>query len=354
MTRAATSRTMKLAAPLASVILASVMLVGCSGSTRTQIRIVGSSTVYPFTTAVAEQFKRAWPQYAAPIVESTGTGGGIKLLCAGVGQQFPDIANASRRIKKSEVEDCIKHGVNGLIEVQIGLDGLVIAQARRANFPTMSERDIYRALAADPFGRGKNTARTWADVNPSLPAIRIEVIGPPPTSGTRDSFNELFMIKGCESEPEMLALKKSDETKFKTVCSRVREDGPYVEGGENDNLIVQKLNANPNSLGVFGFSFLEENSDKVKDVPLNGVPATYENISSFKYPASRALYFYVKAQHVRAVRGMAEFLAEFTKEATWGPGGYLSRRGLVASPADVRAKNAAAARDLTVLDPAVL
>ena len=349
MTGSATSRGMMLAA-----LVAPLVLYGCSGSTRTQIRIVGSSTVYPFTTAVAEQFKRAWPQYAAPIVESTGTGGGIKLMCAGVGQQYPDIANASRRIKKSEVEDCAKHGVNGLIEIQIGLDGLVIAQSRKANFPAMTERDVYRALAADPFGRGKNTARTWADVNPALPAIRIEVIGPPPTSGTRDSFNELFMIKGCESEPAMLALKKSDENKFKTICSRVREDGPYVEGGENDNLIVQKINANPNSLGVFGFSFLEENSDRVKDVPLNGVPATYDNISSFKYPASRALYFYVKAQHVRAVRGMPEFLAEFTREATWGPGGYLSRRGLVASPPDVRAKNAAAARDLVVLDVATL
>ena len=333
---------------------AGLALVGCSGSTRTQIRIVGSSTVYPFTTAVSEQFKRAWPQYAAPIVESTGTGGGIKLLCAGVGQQFPDIANASRRIKRSEIEDCAKHGVKGLVEVQIGLDGLVIAQSRRASFPGVSERDIYRALAAEPFGRGKNTARTWADVNPALPAIRIEVIGPPPTSGTRDSFNELYLVKGCETEPAMQALKKTDENKFKTICNRVREDGAYVEGGENDNLIVQKIVANPNSLGVFGFSFLEENSDKVKDVPLNGVPATYENISSFKYPASRGLFFYVKAQHVRAVRGMAEFLDEFTREATWGPAGYLSRRGLVASPADVRAANAAAARNLTLLDPAVL
>ena len=329
-------------------------IAGCSGSTRTQIRIVGSSTVYPFTTAVSEQFKRTWPQYSAPIVESTGTGGGIKLLCAGVGQQFPDIANASRRIKASEVADCAKHGVTGLVEIQIGLDGLVFAQARRANFPSMSQRDIYMALAADPFGRGPNTARTWADVNPALPPIRISVIGPPPTSGTRDSFNELYMIKGCESEPAMKAMKKNDEDRYKTICSRVREDGPFVEGGENDNLIVQKINANPNALGVFGFSFLEENSDKVKDVPLNGVAATYDNISNFKFPASRPLYFYVKAQHVQAVRGMAEFLAEFTREATWGPGGYLSRRGLVASPVDVRAANAAAARDLTLLDPAVL
>jgi phosphate transport system substrate-binding protein len=339
---------------LLAALFAVAGLAACSGGSRTQIRIVGSSTVYPFTTAVAEQFKRGWPQYSAPIVESTGTGGGIKLLCAGVGQQFPDIANASRRIKRSEVDDCASHGVTGLIEVQIGLDGLVLAQARRANFPSMSERDIYLALAADPFGRGKNRARTWADVNPALPAIRIEVIGPPPTSGTRDSFNELYMIRGCESEPAMQALKQRDETRFKTICSRIREDGAFVEGGENDNLIVQKLNANPRALGVFGFSFLEENLDKVKDVPLNGIAATYDNISNFTFPASRPLYFYVKAQHVNAVRGMAEFLAEFTNEATWGPGGYLSRRGLIASPEPVRQANAKAARELILLDPAVL
>ncbi|GGD99821.1 phosphate ABC transporter substrate-binding protein [Polymorphobacter glacialis] len=337
------------------MLLGTGLLAGCSGGgARTQIRIVGSSTVYPFTTAVAEQFKRAYPQFSAPIVESTGTGGGIKLLCAGVGQQFPDIANASRRIKKGEIEDCAKHGVDGIIEIQVGLDGLVVAQSRKGAFTGVSERDIYRALAADPFGRGANTARLWSDVNPALPATRIEVIGPPPTSGTRDSFNELYMTKGCETEPSMAALKKSDEDKFKSICTKVREDGPFVEGGENDNLIVQKISANPNAIGVFGFSFLEENLDKIRDVPLNGVEATYENISSFKYPASRAMYIYVKAQHVKAVRGMHEFLIEYSKESTWGRGGYLSRRGLVASPDADRARYAAVARDLTLLDPAVL
>lgn len=340
--------------PVGIVVAAALALAACSGSSRTQIRIVGSSTVYPFTTAVAEQFKRAWPRYQAPFVESTGTGGGIKLLCSGVGQQYPDIANASRRIKKSEVEDCAKHGVVGIVEIQIGLDGLVIAQARRGNFVGVSERDVYRALAADPFGKGPNRARLWSEINPALPATRIAVIGPPPTSGTRDSFNELYMTKGCETEPAMMAMKKSDENRFKTICSRVREDGMFIEGGENDNLIVQKLAANPNTLGVFGYSFLEENLDKVKDVPLNGVPATYENISSFKYPAARAMFIYVKAQHVQAVRGLREFLGEFTKESTWGRGGYLSRRGLVASPDDVRARNAAIAANLTPLDPATL
>ena len=335
-------------------LVGAALLSGCSGSNRTQIRIVGSSTVYPFTTAVAEQFKRVWPQYPAPIVESTGTGGGIKLLCAGVGPRHPDIANASRRIKASEVADCTRHGVRGIIEIQIGLDGLVIAQSRQGRFPGLTERDIYRALAANPFGRGPNTAQRWSDIDPALPAIRIEVIGPPPTSGTRDSFNELYMQRGCETEPAMAALKISDEAQFKTICSKVREDGRFVEGGENDNLIVQKIAANPNALGVFGFSFLEENRDRIKDVPLGGVEATYANISSFRYPASRAMYIYVKAQHVGAVRGMREFLAEYSKDSTWGRRGYLARRGLVASPDAERTRYAAAAAALTPLDPAVL
>jgi phosphate transport system substrate-binding protein len=340
---------------LACVLLtACALLAGCGSDSRTQIRIVGSSTVYPFTAAVAEQFKRTWPQYDAPIVEATGTGGGIKLLCGGVGQQYPDIANASRRIMASEVAACARHGVNGLIELQIGLDGLVVAQSRQGNFPGVTERDIYRALAADPFGRGPNRARTWADVNPALPATPIVVIGPPPTSGTRDSFNELYLIKGCETEPAMQVLKRRDEGRFKLICSKLREDGAFIEGGENDNLIVQKIAANPRAMGIFGFSFLEENLDRLKDVPLGGVEATYANIASFRYPASRALYLYVKAQHVHAVRGLGEFLLEYSKDSTWGRRGYLSRRGLVASPDAVRAANAAIAANLTPLDPATL
>ena len=318
---------------------------------RTQIRIVGSSTVYPFTTAVAEQFKRTYPQYPAPIVESTGTGGGLKLFCGGVGEQHPDMANASRRIKASEIKTCADNGVTGIIEVQVGLDGIALAQGLKGTPIGLTEADLYKALAATPFGK-KNTATTWRDVNAKLPATKIEVLGPPPTSGTRDAFAELIMEKGCVSDPAMAALKKSDEAKYKTICTKIREDGPYVEAGENDNLIVQKLASNPNAIGIFGYSYLEENRDKIKDIPLQGVPATYANIASFKYPASRPLYVYVKAQHVKAVRGMREFLAEYTKESTWGPGGSLAKRGLVASPDDVRAKNAAAAKSLTLLDTA--
>ncbi|MBB6228057.1 substrate-binding domain-containing protein [Polymorphobacter multimanifer] len=317
---------------------------------RSQLRIVGSSTLYPFVTAVAEQFKRTNPQFPGPIVESTGTGGGIKLFCSGVGERFPDVANASRRIKATEVADCRSNGVTDIIEVQIGLDGLALAQGRAGRFPGMTEADIYRALAANPYGR-KQTARLWSDVNPSFPAIRIEVLGPPPTSGTRDAFNELYMEKGCDANPAMKVLKKSDPDRHQQVCTALREDGAYVEAGENDNLIVQKLAANPRLLGVFGFSYLEENLDKVKGVPISGVPVTYDNIASFAFPASRPLYVYVKGQHMRAVRGMREFLVELSRESTWGPKGYLSRRGLVASPVPARSANAAAARTPVFLDP---
>lgn len=340
------------AAGLGLAAVAAALLVACSGGSRTQIRIVGSSTVYPFTTAVAEQFKRKFPQFPAPIVESTGTGGGIKLMCAGLGAQFPDAANASRRIKKSEIADCASHGVKGLIELQVGVDGLVIAQAREAQFPSLTQRDVYMALAANPFGKGPNKARTWKDVNPALPDIRIEVIGPPPTSGTRDSFNELYLLAGCDTDPAMQALKKSDEQRHKQICEKVREDGAFIEGGENDNLIVQKIAANPQALGVFGFSFVEENSDRVKDVPLAGVTATYANITSGAYAAARPLFIYVKAQHVPAVRGMREFLAEYARESTWGRTGYLARKGLVAAPEAVRHAGEATARNLTLLDEA--
>ncbi|WP_353217594.1 substrate-binding domain-containing protein [Sandarakinorhabdus sp.] len=334
----------------AGVLALAAAVASCSGGGRTQIRVVGSSTVYPFTTAVAEQFKRKWQEFPAPIVESTGTGGGIKLMCAGLGSQFPDAANASRRIKPSEIADCRAHGVKGIIELQVGIDGLVIAQSRSGNFPPLTERDVYLALAANPFGKGPNRAKLWSDVNSALPAVRIEVIGPPPTSGTRDSFNELYLLKGCNSEPAMKALKKTDEAAHKQICEKVREDGAFVEGGENDNLIVQKIAANPNALGVFGFSFVEENSDRVKDVPLNGVAATYDNIASGAFPASRPLYLYIKAQHVPAVRGMREFLAEYARESTWGRSGYLARKGLVAAPEPIRRAGEAVARDLTAMD----
>jgi phosphate transport system substrate-binding protein len=318
------------------------------------VRIVGSSTVYPFATAVAETFKRVYPAAATPIVESTGTGGGIKLFCSGVGAAYPDIATASRRIKPSEVKDCRGNGVTEIVEVQVGVDGIVLAESREAPEVALDLKDVYRALAATAPEGGENRVRDWRQVDSTETSRRIEVLGPPPTSGTRDAFNELVMEGGCKAYPHLKALKDSDEDAYKARCTKVREDGPYVEAGENDNLLVQKLVANPNAFGVFGWSYLEENADKVKGVALGGVPPTYDNIASFRYPASRPLYIYVKAQHVRAKPAIRGYLAEFTKEAAWGPKGYLRRRGLIAAPTEVRARNAAAAANLTPLDPATL
>lgn len=324
---------------------------GGSSGTRDTIRIVGSSTVYPFTTAVAEQFQRKNPSFKAPIVESTGTGGGMKLFCTGVGAQYPDIANASRRIKKSEVDLCAKNGVKEVIELQIGLDGIALAESKEGTPIKLTPAEVYKALAKKPFGKDQ-TAQTWKDINPALPAIKIAVYGPPPTSGTRDAFAELILEKGCHSDPAMKALKESDEDEYKTLCTGIREDGAFIEAGENDNLIVQKLVANPDSVGVFGYSFLEENLDKVRGISLDNVEPTYDTIADFSYPGSRPLYIYAKAAHLNVIPGLKQFLGEFA--AAWDKDGYLTRRGLIAAPDDVRAKNAEIAQKLTPMDPAGL
>jgi phosphate transport system substrate-binding protein len=230
------------------------------------------------------------------------------------------------------------------------MDGLAVATAKSSPFTGMTLADFYAGLAKTPWGK-PNKAKTWKDVNPKLPAIAIRVYGPPPTSGTRDSFNELLMTAGCETKPAMAALAKSDAAKHKKICTELREDGAFVEAGENDNLIVQKIEANPGTLGAFGYSYLEENMDKLKGLALNGVAPTYETISSFKYPGARAMFIYIKNAHAKAIPAIRPYIAEFTKEATWGAGGYLSKRGLIASPDAVRAKAAANARTLTPLDP---
>ncbi len=330
--------------------LAAALLAGCgqqAGGTQGQeIRIVGSSTVYPFTTAVAEQFQRSHPGMSA-IVESTGTGAGMKLFCEGVGDQFADMTNASRRIKASEFQDCAKNGVKRIIEIPVGIDGLALIEGKNGAAMSLSVRDVYAALAANPFGK-PNTARTWKDVNPALPAVAIQVYGPPPTSGTRDSLAELILEKGCESDPAMKALKESDKDRHKDLCTKIREnDGIYVEAGENDNLLVQKVAANQGAIGVLGYSFLEENADKVRGIPLGGVAPTAETISSLTYPGARQLYLYVKGEHVNVIPGMREFLAEYAK--SWAKGGYLERRGLIPSPAEVQAKGTEAATKLTAM-----
>ena len=337
-----------------AIPLAALALAGCgesgtggAGGARNQIRIVGSSTVYPFAKAVAEQFVRNNPNFGAPILESTGTGAGMKLFCAGVGTGHPDIENASRRIKKSEYDDCRKNGVTQVIELAIGIDGLALIEATGSPQFSLTQADIYRALAANPYGK-PNAAKTWKDVNPALPAVAIQVYGPPPTSGTRDAFSELIMEKGCEKNAEMKALKESDKDRHKDLCTKIREDGAYVEAGENDNLLVQKVAGNPGSIGILGYSFLEENADKVRGIALGGVAPTAETIASFEYPGARPLFLYVKGEHLTAIPGIREYIAEFAKG--WAAGGYLSRHGLIPSPGDQMAAANRAATELKPLD----
>ena len=310
------------------------------------MRAVGSSTVYLFAKMAAERVARANPRLGTPIIESTGTGAGFKLFCSGVGERFPDISNASRRMKAKEAAQCVSNGVKDVTEIQIGLDGVVIATAKGTSILGITQRDLYLAIAKTPFGK-PNKAKTWKDVNARLPALPIRVYGPPSTSGTRDALGELLMTPPCEANPSMAALKKADEAKFKAICTAVRTDGAYIEAGENDNLIVQKLAANPGTLGIFGYSFLEENASKVKGVAINGVAPTYASISSFSYPGARPLYIYVKNAHVRAIPAIRAFVAEITKERAIGPKGYMLAGGLVAAPNGVRARAQQAARTLS-------
>ncbi|HER63573.1 MAG TPA: PstS family phosphate ABC transporter substrate-binding protein [Desulfobacteraceae bacterium] len=338
-------------------VAASLMLFWGAAETvaaRDYISIVGSSTVYPFSTTVAEQFGKT-TKFKTPKVESTGSGGGLKLFCAGIGVSHPDITNASRRIKKSEYDMCRENGVNEIIEVKIGYDGIVIANAKSAERMKLSRKDIFLALAKnvpDPAGGEKlvsNPYKTWKDVNSSLPDIKIEVLGPPPTSGTRDAFVELAMEGGCKEFEWIKAMKKSDKNRYKETCHTVREDGSYIEAGENDNLIVQKLEANPDALGIFGFSFLDQNTDKVQGSLVDGQEPSFEAIAEGLYPVSRPLYFYVKKAHIGTIPGINEYLAEFASDKAWGEEGYLADKGLIPMPEEERNRFSSAVKNLSVL-----
>lgn len=342
-----------------SVLLVSALTLLVSGnafgkSARNYINIVGSSTVYPFATVVVEKFGKT-TKFKTPKVESTGSGGGFKLFCSGIGARYPDITNASRRIKKSEIKKCKKNGVNEIIEVKIGYDGIAIANSKKSKAFSLSLKDIFFALAKQvPNPQGgetliENPYKTWKDVNATLPNIAIEVLGPPPTSGTRDAFAELAMEGGCKSIPWIKAMKKTDKRRYKTLCHTLREDGAYIEAGENDNLIVQKLEANADALGIFGFSFLDQNGDKVQGSAIDGVKPEFESIADGHYPISRPLYFYVKKAHVKVIPGIKEFLAEFTSEKAWGDEGYLTDRGLIPMPKKERTQFRNAVKTLKVL-----
>lgn len=339
---------------LRTAAIAAFGFVAVSGvaQARDQIKIVGSSTVFPFSTSVAETFGKK-TSFKTPVVESTGSGGGLKLFCSGVGVEHPDITNASRAIKSSEIEKCASNGVTDIIEMKIGYDGIVLGNSKNGPVMDITKQQLFTALAAKvPDADGNiidNPYTRWSEIDPSLPDTKIEVLGPPPTSGTRDAFVEIAMRGGAKKYDVLSAMRKADKKAFRGISDTVREDGAFVEAGENDNLIVQKLEANPNAFGIFGFSFLDQNSDKIQGASVGGNEPTFENIADSSYPVSRSLFFYVKKAHVGVIPGIEEFLAEFTADSTWGEFGYLADKGLIPMPEAERAQYKAAAAGLTPL-----
>ncbi len=328
----------------AAVGLAAALALSAPASARDEIRIVGSSTVFPFATAVAERFGKT-SGHPTPVVESTGSGGGLKLFCAGVGEEHPDVANASRRIKAREFEACVENGVEDVVEVAVGFDGIVIANARSGPEFALTLAQVYAALASEVPVDGTVAANphgSWSDVDPSLPDQAIEVLGPPPTSGTRDAFEELAMEAGCEAAG-------AEDAGIDCGEVEIRADGPWVDAGENDNLIVSKLDANPEAVGVFGFSFLDQNAAKLKGIAVDGVAPEFEAIADGSYPVSRSLYFYVKKAHVGAIAGIEDYVAEFVDPDASGPDGYLVDKGLIPLPEDLFSTNADSAMALATM-----
>jgi phosphate transport system substrate-binding protein len=329
---------MKLKNTVLSLGLAALCSTTAFAQTRDQIRIVGSSTVYPFTTTVAEAFGKTG--FKTPVVESTGTGGGMKLFCEGIGLDKPDATNASRRIKLGEFELCAKNGVKDIIEMKIGFDGLTMAMGKKAVPLNLTRAQLFMALAKDvPDASGKliaNPYKLWSDIDKSLPSRKIEVMGPPPTSGTRDSLHELFMEPGAEVV--LAALKTSDKKAFDVAWKTLRQDGAYIEAGEDDNILVQKLAADVNLVGIFGYSFLAENGGKIQGVKLEGIEPTIDAIADGKYKGAREMFVYVKTAHLPLVKGLEAFIAEYMSPRSAGEEGYLEKKGLVPLPKDDFAK----------------
>ncbi|MCR9129499.1 MAG: substrate-binding domain-containing protein [Alphaproteobacteria bacterium] len=351
------------------------------GGGRQGLRIVGSSTVFPFSTTVAENFG-AKTEYPTPVVESTGTGGGMNLFCAGVGLSFPDMTGASRGMKASEYQLCQDNGVTAITEIPIGFDGIIVGNASQSEAMDIAKEDLFLALVArtpmpidaagEPLVREdgrlregasfsqvagfscetfvSNPFQRWSDVDSALPSSRIEVFGPPPTSGTRDAFVELGMFLGGQRIECLGEIAEADESRFEQIAGRIREDGAWVDSGENDNAIVQTLANAPSAFGIFGYSFLEQNGDRIQAASIDGVEPTYENIAEGVYPISRSMYVYVKNQHDGVVPGLRAFVEELTSEEAWGPFGYLAERGLIALPDARREAEREAARSLTPME----
>ena len=323
-------------ATAASTLAVAALITGTPALARDQIKIVGSSTVFPYTQAAAEEFGKKTGK-KAPVVESTGTGGGMKIFCKGIGEGNVEITGASRAMKKSEYELCTKNGVTDVTELLIGYDGLSVAQSKKGQPMDLSKEQIFLALASEVPDGDKlvaNPNKKWSDIDKSLPDTAITIYGPPPTSGTRDAFVELAMHKGCggldyfkkqKSELD----KKAYKNLIKEKCTPMRQDGPFIEAGENDNLIVQRIEADPNSLGIFGYSFLYENQDKLQGVKISGTAPGFDTIADGSYGLSRPLFIYIKNPHRKVIAGMDEFIAEYTGDDAMGRDGYLHERGLV-------------------------
>jgi phosphate transport system substrate-binding protein len=334
---------------VALAALAGLAMTAGAAEARDQIHIVGSSTVFPFTTAVAENFGKAG-KFKTPVVESTGTGGGFKLFCAGVGEDTPDISDASRPIKGSEIATCKQNGVTAITEIVIGYDGIALANSKSGPAVNLTRKQIWLALARQvPMGGTlvDNPYRAWSEIDPGLPGEKIKVLGPPPTSGTRDAFVELVMDVGCADFPEIKALEGDAR---KTACDALREDGGYVEAGENDNLIVQKLESNPAAFGIFGHSYLEQNADRIQGAQIEGVAPSFETVADKSYPIGRELFIYVKNAHVGIIPGMREFVAEYVSDRSLGEDGYLADKGLITLAPDMKQQVAAKAMALSPMN----
>lgn len=337
---------MKMSLKITLAATAALALSACDSASKPSgegISAVGSSTVYPFAKVVAENFARSYPEFPSPHMESTGTGGGMQLFCAGAGPNTPSIAHASRRIKSSELETCMSNGVEDVTEIQVGLDGIAFASANGGIDIPLTPELVYRALAKRPYG-GEQTATSWSDLDPSLPDTPILVYGPPSTSGTRDAVKELVLEVGCEAQPLPDGI---DEEEHDAICTEVRSDGIFVETGEQDNLIVQKIEGNSNAIGVFGYSYLEENIDRVQGLSMNGVEPTFANISDFSYLGARPLFIYVKKAHLDAVPGLREFITLWSE--SWGKDGPLAKVGLVPNAEDAMARSLSASSEFPSL-----
>lgn len=331
-----------------SVIL--LCLLSVPALAREAIHSVGSSTVFPFVAAAAEQFGRRG-EFRTPIVEATGTGGGLKMFCSGVGLSTPDMANASRQIKPAEIADCKAHGVNGIVELKLGYDGIVFVTSVKGEDLFLTRDILFKALAREvPEGKGLvlNPYQRWNDIDASLPDVPIRVYGPPPTSGTRDAFVELVMLEACKTMPAYIQKYKDEEAR-KRQCQQLREDGRYIEAGENDNLLVQKLSNDDEALAVFGYSFLEQNAAVVKPHPVDGVMPSFDAIIQGKYKVARSLYTYIKAQHIKSVSGLRDFAQELTSDAAVGNDGYLIMKGLLPLPAREHKHVQAIARTMQIM-----